>query len=285
MVTNTELKISKTLIQYKNQTFPIKNISYSKIVERDGWKPESEQDREDRIRQVKEESAKKNKNNLKYGVMIIGPLLLLGLFHWGWWAAAAFFLFGLVLQIQEANKAIEASKGKRQVKELSFGIAIGLNSGDTELFWSKNKDFIHLVNDLIVEALSGTSDNATTIINIEKQEINNTQHNTITNHYAIDIKHQHGYSADNLKILTGEFSRAIKDLGEKIEALAKPELKENYQAMVKEFNAEKPNEGTIKKLWNVVKAAAEGLDVAKKIHEASGLIMSAASIVGTVMAT
>jgi len=239
------LSISNNIIKYGGTVYPIKNISYTSVVE-------------------KEVSSEKW-NGLPF-IAIGVVLFLLGFGYF------LFFIFSIVLFIFGA-------KSYKTNYQTFYGLVLQTNSGSSELFFSADKDFIIKISDLIIMAMED-SGNINQTINIGEQifhdnstNIKHEEHNYISN-FHLNVTHHHGLSKEDLAFLTNDFTNILTKLDKQFNDIKEEKGREEIKKIIEEINSDKPRPSAIKKAYEKAKAIAEANDMIENLGKVGTAIAS-----------
>ncbi len=244
------LRIEDGILQYGNTTYPLRNISHVKIIQKE---------------------LEENKSGwfIKLLAFIGGILVILGLIVLlvacsdgsggaGVVSVVLIIIGGWIVSLQKKETHI------------FYGLAIETNSGSNELFFSEDEQFIKRVRDILSKALAN-SDVRTTIHIGDKNFIDNSvtnnqaEHHT---HYNFNIEHHEGLSKEEKEFLLHDFKESVEKLYEELGSIKESQVtREQLDEIVKEINSEKPDVGKIKRAYEKIKSATEAYDTISSLGE------------------
>jgi len=156
-----------------------------------------------------------------------------------------------------------------------FGLSIETNSGSNELFFSKDKDFIEKIRDMLSKALS--NNNIRTTIHIgDKNFVDNSVTNNKINqntYYNLNIEHHDFLTKEEETFLLNDFKESIEKLYNELGSIKEAQLtREKLNEIVKEINSDKPDTGKIKQSYEKIKSIADGYNTVSSLSEFGGII-------------
>lgn len=220
------LSITNSIVEYGSTTYPVRNISHIKLVE-------------------KTILSEEKMSGLVAFLYLMG---LVGIFFYG---------IGIILLIIAWFS--DRSRNK-DIRHVFYGLSLETNSGSSDLFFDEDKSFIVKIKDLITKAIAN-NENINQEVHIgDKNFIDNSTTNNHA-HFEIKVDHHHGLSETDKEFITGDFKRNLEDLNTELIRMkdADKSMKE-LSKIVEEVNSDNPNPSTIKKYWESFKTITEGYD-------------------------
>lgn len=170
---------------------------------------------------------------------------------------------------------------KRKVT-IDFAVQLTKTSGNADLFWSEDEDFVHAVNEHLAKVLADDRANSIrTNINIDNKHIDSITYNQHSiqntyNTYNYDIVNSYyeGVNKEDLRFLQGEFKDSLTELAETINDLGNEKLINELERFRREMKTEKPDPGKLSKCWESVKQCSEGLDIYDKVMSIGSVVAS-----------
>jgi len=221
------LIITNSIIEYGSTTYPVRNISHIKLVEKTMLEKEEES-------------------------ILVGILALLGY--------VGIFFYGLGIILLIIAWFLDRKRNKDIIHHTFYGLSLETNSGSSDLFFSEDKSFIVKIKDLITKVMA-SSGNVNYEVHIgDKNFIDNSTTNNYT-HFEMKVDHHHGLSEEDKKFITEDFKQSIEQLNNEVMKMKNTDKSiEELSKIVDEVNSDNPNPSIIKKYWESFKTITEGYD-------------------------
>ena len=151
---------------------------------------------------------------------------------------------------------------------LCWGIKITTSAGTTEVFFSRNKNFIEKVHTAFQDAIraeaEGKHANSSWNVNnyhIDKVEYQDYSDNSVTNNITNEYVNNtyEGISPDEMKFLLGEFSQQMESVAKAINNSNNELLSTTFAELQAELKNEKPSPKGIKGCLDRLRSASEGM--------------------------
>ena len=159
---------------------------------------------------------------------------------------------------------------------IGWGIKITTAAGTTEVFFSRNKNFIEgvlaLFQDAMRAAAEGRHANASWNVNnyhIDKVEYQDYSDNSVTNNITNEYVNNtyEGISPDEMKFLLGEFSQQMESVAKAINNSNNELLSTTFAELKAELKNEKPSPKGIKGCLDRLRSASEGMDIYENVDK------------------
>ena len=159
---------------------------------------------------------------------------------------------------------------------LCWGIKITTSAGTTEVFFSRNKNFIEKVHTAFQDAIraeaEGKHANSSWNVNnyhIDKVEYQDYSDNSVTNNITNEYVNNtyEGISPDEMKFLLGEFSQQMESVAKAINNSNNELLSTTFAELKAELKNEKPSPKGIKGCLDRLRSASEGMDIYENVDK------------------
>ncbi|UFH59937.1 DUF6232 family protein [Sulfurovum mangrovi] len=248
------LNIKDGVLDYRNTTYPLRNISHIKLVEKS-------------VTEMTTGFFKALLGLLGIGILILGLFAFFGNCTRGQYggtvASAIMIILGAWLR----------SLVKEEDHQF-YGLAIETNSGSNELFFSDDKDFIEKVKEVLSRALAHPNDIRYTIHIGDKHFIDNSVRNLTQNsYYEFNVEQHTGLSEEQKDYILGDFKRSIEKLQDELSTINESQVTKNELSnIVNEINSDRPDPSKIKQSYEKIKSIADGYSTITSLSEFGGAI-------------
>lgn len=157
-----------------------------------------------------------------------------------------------------------------------WGIKITTAAGTTEVFFSRNKNFIEKVHTVFQDAIRAEAEgkHANSSWNINNYHIDTVEYqdysdNSVTNNIANEYVNNtyEGISPDEMKFLLGEFSQQMESVAKAINNSNDQILGKAFAELKAELKNEKPSPRGIKGCLDRLRSASEGMDIYENVDK------------------
>lgn len=163
-----------------------------------------------------------------------------------------------------------------------FGVSLQTNAGAVSLLWSRDREFIQKLRDVIFKAISSSNSGVQYTVNVDNREINDNSQNTFnTTHnydFSVNFTHHHGLDPNDLQFLTTGFNEAMNELGAKLKMAGAEGVVAELERIRTELKATEPDKTVLRKTYDKLKAACDLTETATTTAGLLGTIWAGISI-------
>jgi len=158
-----------------------------------------------------------------------------------------------------------------------YAIQLILSSGNANVFWTPNKEYIHFIKASIIEAMNSKDDPNFSVTIDQSKLIDNSTTNNVTNvhnDYSITIENYEGVSDKDMTFFKNDLNKTLQELGKSIESLNHQDLTDAVKELSSDFNNPEPDATKIGKRWKQITGLLETYDKADIAVKAGATVMA-----------
>lgn len=266
------MDITNDAITYNNQSIPTRNVASASMVERRVLRPISDE---------KHKARRKRFLGIAFVLLCVSLIypksqyMFPGYIYYSLRPFLPEFVIFNIAYILMALAAFFAIRGVMRPNKYvwEFGVSLQTNAGAVSLLWSRDREFIQKLRDVIFKAISSSNSGVQYTVNVDNREINDNSQNTFntTNNYdfSVNFTHHHGLDANDLQFLSNGFNEAMNELGAKLDRAGAEGVVAELNLLRAELKKSEPDKSALRKTYDKLKAACDATETAST---AAGLL-------------